>query len=136
MKSKILTATLGVIVMTGCAPSFVIDKNLEAQNSARIKNAVAKDYTLNTQKAYLTKVDGDTITEIPREFFHFVKSGRRQLTARCFYKLSSFKSYIGEETITADLVKGRSYELFPIVDLKKVPKDETCKIGIRDITAE
>ena len=136
MKIKIITLAIGAILLTACGPSYLIDKNLAAQNSARIKNAVAKDFTLNTQKAYLTAVDGETIAEVPREFFHFIKSGRRELTARCFYKIDAYKSYIGKETITADLVKGRSYELFPIVDFKKVPKDETCKIGIRDITAE
>lgn len=135
MKLWILAASVSVIVTTACTSTHNIDAELTVKGLARVNNTTADDPSnYHTQKVHLLKVDGDIVAYDLRHKFHHVKAGKRQLTGRCIIRFSSLQSYVKEETIAANLVKGRTYKLGLEVKPETSSSKATCGLTIKDIT--
>jgi hypothetical protein len=137
MIRKILMSSLTVMLVTGCSTSsdLKVDPMLTSYDLARVVNTTRDDVSfLYTKKALLIKVDGRQVEESRLYSATNVKAGKRKLTVRCIYILDSLSSYIDEKTITADLVKGHTYKLYPTIKPKTAASKESCSADIKDLT--
>lgn len=136
MNSKLLLLCVATALMSvGCAPTFDANEKLQVRDLARIRNALKNDYNSSTQFSTLKMVDGKAVEDESHNF-HFVKAGKHTLTARCFYRLTDFKSYHRVQTLTVDLVKGRTYMLVPKLNQGSGESKPTCDLLFKDVTTD
>ena len=134
MKGKLLLLCFTTALTSAdCAPTFDANEKLQSRDLARIRNTLKNDYTATTQFSTLKEIDGKAV-EDERHNFHFVKAGKHTLTARCFYRQTTTKSYHRVQKLTVDLVKGRSYMLVPKLNQRSGESKPTCDLVFKDVT--